>query len=153
MVSAQMFQQGNHRTSVVMILDFLASHGVRYKLDPMHLYLGLRPAFNNPKLDVNAFAKEVGLWLRKGIDKKSKSVSTTERERYTYRIKGAELFHYANADNAVDMKRAYDRIEKAQDGLDEAITEAKASIQGLEEVKKRCADRLEKWSPKQGEDW
>lgn len=120
MTRRQLFKQGNHRTSIVLLLDYLASIGIQYNDDPMELYLRLHHPGSVQNEDLPEFVGMLGMRVFWSVSK-SKGVSDKMRKKYAERVKYAEQLHYANGNAKAVIAHAEEEVENRQGNYDRAL--------------------------------
>lgn len=138
-------------------MDYLASIGIEYVKDPIHLYLDLAQS-SHPNLSekkdlpdfINRLADQVQAGSRKAP---SGGVTAAQRLKYAERIKYAPRWHHAKRVNQIDEENAMRRVSKAEGRYGTSSKEATEAGQVLEALKKEAIENERFWSPKPGEKW
>lgn len=142
MVRAQMFQQGNHRTAVLSLIEYLYSVGIEYKKDPIKLYLKLIPA-TYPMTEMPEFTEYIYKKLNKSIHKGKREMTPEIRMRYIKRCKYAEMLWHERRDGENKLKKAHTALAEATDQVDKAYEKfQEVKVPGDEGAKKAAREQL-----------
>jgi hypothetical protein len=153
----QNFRQGNHRTAVLSLLDYLASVGIEYVKDPIHLYLNLAQSSHpdlSEKKDLPDFINRLADQVQSGSRKAPAwGVTAAKRLKYAERIKFAGRWHHVRRVNQIEEENALHRVFEAQRRYGTSSKEAAEAGQALRTLKMNAIENERLWSPKPGNEW
>jgi prophage maintenance system killer protein len=78
MVRNQTFENGNHRTAILLLLDYLNSIGATYTADPLALYLELADPLRLSRAEAALFIDQLAATIEKSVTIIEKPVTDTE---------------------------------------------------------------------------
>ena len=121
MTRRQVFRQGNHRTSIVILLDYFASVGIQYNHDPINLYLNMHQPTNIPSGQLASHTQKLEQIVLQSLARSENGVSEGMRKKYAGRVKYAEMLHHAEGDPNRFIKEAMQELAARQKRYDLAV--------------------------------
>lgn len=153
----QNFRNGNHRTAVLTVLDYLSSVGLDYAKDPMHLYLNLAQASHpdlSEKKDLPLFIIRLANQINDAVRKAPRTgISEERRNHYAERIKDAGRWHQTKRIALVEEEQAKLVLEGARTRWGSLSGQAREAEMKLKVLKKEALENEKFWEPKTGLVW